>query len=145
MEVKHQDEEEENDAGGCSKGGKLSNHKTEEKPVKSELKKEDCSGEGGKGILMDTSTPTETSGVKTEDRKVEVKKEVKDEEETSETATPQVAVKKKSKKNFLQLIFFCSQTLFWLLAKGVFIAVRLYLFRFGFLTHPSNLHLIHSL
>ena len=97
MEVKHQDEEEESDAGGCSKGGKLSNHKTEEKPIKSEFKKEECSGEGGKGVLMDTSTPKETLGVKTEDRKVEVKKEVKEEEETSEAVAPQAPVKKKSK------------------------------------------------
>lgn len=94
MEVKQQDEEDESDAGSCSKGGKLGNLKTEEKPVKSELKKEECSGEGGKGGPMDTSAPT--ASVKTEDRKPEVKKEVKEEEETSE-ATPQAPAKKKSK------------------------------------------------
>lgn len=99
MEVKQQDEEEESDAGSCSKGGKLSNLKTEEKPVKIELKKEECSGEGGKGVPMDTSTATPTTGVKTEDRKPEVKKEVKEEEETSEAATPQATVKKKSKED----------------------------------------------
>lgn len=97
MEVKQQDDEEESDTGSCSKGGKLGNLKTEEKPVKSELKKEECSGEGGKGVPMDTSTTVATSGIKTEDRKPEVKKEVKDEEETSETATPQAPAKKKSK------------------------------------------------
>uniref|UniRef100_A0A673APD9 histone acetyltransferase n=1 Tax=Sphaeramia orbicularis TaxID=375764 RepID=A0A673APD9_9TELE len=75
MEVKQQDEEEESDAGSCSKGGKLSNLKTEEKPVKTELKKEDC--------------------VKVEDRKPDVKKEVKDEEESSEAVVPQAPVKKK--------------------------------------------------
>lgn len=96
MEVKQQDEEEESDTGSCSKGGKLSNLKTEEKPVKLELKKEECTGEGGKGVPMDTSATTPTSGVKTEDRKPEVKKEVKEEEESSEAATP-VPVKKKSK------------------------------------------------
>lgn len=99
MEVKQQDEEEESDTGSCSKGGKLSNLKTEEKPIKSELKKEECSGEGGKGVPMDTSTTTPTAAVKTEDRKPEVKKEVKEEEEMSETATPQAPVKKKSKED----------------------------------------------
>ncbi|MEQ2206007.1 hypothetical protein XENOCAPTIV_020766, partial [Xenoophorus captivus] len=44
MEVKHQDEEEESDTSNCSKGGKLSIHKMEEKPLKSELKKEEGSG-----------------------------------------------------------------------------------------------------
>lgn len=100
MEVKQQDEEEESDTGSCSKGGKLGSLKTEEKPVKSELKKEDCSGEGGKGVPMDTMTTTPTVGLKTEDRKPEVKKEVKEEEDTSETATPQAPVKKKSKECF---------------------------------------------
>lgn len=100
MEIKQQDDEEESDAGSCSKGGKLSNLKTEEKPVKSELKKEECSGEGGKGVPMDTSTTTPTVAVKMEDRKPEIKKEVKEEEETSEAVTPQAAVKKKSKENF---------------------------------------------
>uniref|UniRef100_A0A3Q2W7P0 histone acetyltransferase n=1 Tax=Haplochromis burtoni TaxID=8153 RepID=A0A3Q2W7P0_HAPBU len=70
MEVKHQDEEDESDAGSCSKGGKLGNLKMEEKPVKSEFKKEECSGE-------------------------EVKKEVKDEEESSEAVVSQAPVKKK--------------------------------------------------
>lgn len=99
MEVKHQDEEEEVDAGSCSKGGKLSNHKTEEKPVKLELKKEKCFAEGGKGVPMDTSTPTSTSELKTEDRKPEVKQEVK-EEESLEGAVPQAPAKKKSKTKF---------------------------------------------
>lgn len=97
MEVKQQDDEEESDTGSCSKGGKLSNLKTDEKPVKLELKKEECSGEGGKGVPMDTSTTSSTVGIKTEDRKPEVKKEVKEEEETSETSAPQASVKKKSK------------------------------------------------
>lgn len=100
MELKQQDEEEESDTGSCSKGGKLSNLKTEEKPVKIELKKEECTGEGGKGVPMDTQTSTPTAGVKMEDRKPEVKKEVKEEEETSEAATPQAPVKKKSKEDF---------------------------------------------
>lgn len=95
MEIKQQDEEEESDTGSCSKGGKLSNLKTEEKPVKSELKKEECSGEGGKGVPMDTSTTKPMASLKTEDRKPEIKKEVKEEEETSEA--PQAPVKKKSK------------------------------------------------
>ena len=99
MEVKQQDEEDESDTGSCSKGGKLSNLKTEEKPVKIELKKEECGGEGGKGVPMDT-TSTPTASVKMEDRKPEVKKEVKEEEETSEAATPQAPVKKKSKEDF---------------------------------------------
>ncbi|KAJ0015730.1 hypothetical protein NQD34_014020 [Periophthalmus magnuspinnatus] len=94
MEIKQQDEEEESDAGSCSKGGKLSNLKTEEKPVKCELKKEDCSDEGGKGTPMDTSSLSTTSGVKTEDRKPDIKKEVKDEEGSTET-TPQAPAKKK--------------------------------------------------
>ncbi|KAK7944349.1 hypothetical protein WMY93_000077 [Mugilogobius chulae] len=94
MEIKQQDEEEESDAGSCSKGGKLSNIKTEEKPVKCELKKEECSEEGGKGAPMDTSTLSTTSGVKSEDRKPEIKKEVKDEEGSTET-TPQAPAKKK--------------------------------------------------
>ncbi|XP_013768849.1 histone acetyltransferase p300 isoform X2 [Pundamilia nyererei] len=99
MEVKHQDEEDESDAGSCSKGGKLCNLKMEEKPVKSEFKKEECSGEGGKGVPMETSTTTQGSGVKMEDRKPEVKKEVKkevkDEEESSEAVVSQAPVKKK--------------------------------------------------
>lgn len=99
MEMKQQDEDDESDAGSCSKGGKLSNLKTEEKPVKLELKKEECSGEGGKGVPMDTSTTTTpTSGVKTEDRKPEVK-EVKEEEESSDAVVQQAPVKKKSKEN----------------------------------------------
>ena len=107
MEVKQQDEEEESDTGSCSKGGKLSNLKTEEKPVKSELKKEESSGEGGKGVPMETSATTPTSGVKTEDRKPEIKKEVKEEEETSEATAPQAPVKKKSKEDltFYQKLF----------------------------------------
>lgn len=103
MEVKQQDEEEESEAGSCSKGGKLNSLKTEEKPVKSEFKKEDCSREGGKGVPMDTSTTT-TVSVKTEDRKSEVKKEVKEEEETSEAATPQAPAKKKSMDIFASFI-----------------------------------------
>ncbi|XP_032357880.1 histone acetyltransferase p300 isoform X7 [Etheostoma spectabile] len=95
MEIKQQDEEDESDPGSCSKGGKLSNLKTEEKPVKLEVKKEECYGEGGKGVPMDTSTATPAASIKTEDRKPEIKKEVKDEEETSEAATPQAPVKKK--------------------------------------------------
>lgn len=107
MEVKHQDEEDESDAGSCSKGGKLGNLKMEEKPVKSEFKKEECSGEGGKGVPMETSTTTQGSGVKMEDRKPEVKKEVKDEEESSEAVVSQAPVKKKSKSkiHFYQLFY----------------------------------------
>lgn len=63
--------------------------------MKIEFQKEDCSGEGGKGVPMDTSAST-TSGMKMEDRKPDIKKEVKDEEESSETVTQQ-PVKKKSK------------------------------------------------
>lgn len=100
MEIKQQDEDDESDAGSCSKGGKLSNLKTEEKPVKLEVKKEECSGEGGKGVPMDTSATKPMSGVKMEDRKPEVKKEVKEEEETSDAVVPQAPVKKKSKENF---------------------------------------------
>lgn len=100
MEIKHQDDDEETDSSNCLKGGKLSNMKTEEKPIKSELKKEDCSGEGGKGVPMDTSTTAQTFGVKTEDRKPEVKKEVKEEEENSEAAVQQAPVKKKSETFF---------------------------------------------
>lgn len=96
MEVKQQDEEEESEAGSCSKGGKLNSLKTEEKPVKLEIKKEECSREGGKGVPMDTSTTTPTVTAKTEDRKAEVKEEVKEEEETSEAAAPQAPPKKKS-------------------------------------------------
>lgn len=102
MEVKQQDEEEDSEAGSCSKGGKLNSLKMEEKPVKSELKKEDCSREGGKGVPMDTSSSSSTTAVsvKTEDRKSEVKKEVKEEEDTSEAATPQAPAKKKSMDTF---------------------------------------------
>lgn len=99
MEVKHQDEDEESDVGSCSKGGKLSNHKTEEKPIKSEFKKEDCSGEGGKGAPPDASA---TSAVKMEDRKPAVKVEVKEEEESSDGVTPQTPAKKKSESNISQ-------------------------------------------
>lgn len=94
MEVK-QDEEEESDPGSCSKGGKLSNLKMEERPIKLEVKKEECSGEGGKGVPMDTSsTTTPMMAVKTEDRKPEVK-----EEETSGAAVTQAPAKKKSKED----------------------------------------------
>lgn len=96
MEVKQQDEEEESEAGSCSKGGKLNSLKTEEKPVKSELKKEECCREGGKGVPMDTSTTTPALVAKTEDRKSEIKEEVKEEEETSEAVAPQAPAKKKS-------------------------------------------------
>lgn len=99
MEVKHQDEEEEGNSDSCSKGGRLGNYKTEEKSVKLELKKEECYGEGGKGIPMDTSKSTPTSEVKTDDRKPEMKRELKEEDETSEAASPQAPVKKKSKTN----------------------------------------------
>lgn len=105
MEVKQQDEEEESEAGSCSKGGKLNSLKMEEKPVKLEIKKEDCTREGGKGVLMDTSTTTTaTVSAKMEDRKSEVKKEVKEEEETSEAATPQTPAKKKSMNTFVLFI-----------------------------------------
>lgn len=104
MEVKQQDEEEESEAGSCSKGGKLNSLKMEEKPVKLEIKKEDCTREGGKGVLMDTSTTTATVSAKMEDRKSEVKKEVKEEEETSEAATPQTPAKKKSMNTFVLFI-----------------------------------------
>lgn len=107
MDVKQQDEEEESDTGSCSKGGKLGSLKTEEKPVKLEMKKEDCAGEGGKVVPMETSTATPTAGIKTEDRKPEIKKEVKDEEETSESATTQAPSKKKSEEKLL--LFSCSQ------------------------------------
>lgn len=100
MEVKQQDEEEESEAGSCSKGGKLNSLKTEEKPVKLELRKEECSREGGKVVPMDTSTTTPTMGAKTEDRKSEVKEEVKEEEETSEAVAPQAPAKKKSMNTF---------------------------------------------
>lgn len=103
IEVKQQDEEEESEAGSCSKGGKLNSLKTEEKPMKSELKKDECSREGGKGVPMDTST-TPIVGVKTEDRKIQVKQEVKEEEETSEAVAPQAPPKKKSMNSFLILI-----------------------------------------
>ncbi|KAF7647120.1 hypothetical protein LDENG_00177250 [Lucifuga dentata] len=93
MEVKQQDEEEDSEVGSCSKGGKLSHLKTEQKPVKLELKKEECSEEGGKGVPMDTSAAL---SVKMEDRKPEVKKEVKEEEEeASDAVAPQAPVKKK--------------------------------------------------
>ncbi|KAK5905615.1 hypothetical protein CgunFtcFv8_001560 [Champsocephalus gunnari] len=102
MEIKQQqqdEEEEESDSGSCSKGGKLSNMKTEEKPVKLEVKKEECSGEGGKGLPMESSSTPKTMtamvSVKTEDRKPEIKTEVKDEEETSDSASAQTAAKKK--------------------------------------------------
>lgn len=106
MEIKQQDEEEDSEAGSCSKGGKLHSLKTEEKPVKSEFKKEDCSREGGKGVPMDTSSTSTTTAVsvKTEDRKSEIKKEVKEEEETSEAATPQAPAKKKSMDTFASFI-----------------------------------------
>ena len=76
---------------GCAGGVKA-----EEKPlVKLEVKKEECSGEGGKGVPMDTSSAPSSSSsssanVKTE-MKVEVKKEPKEEEES-----PEAANKKKS-------------------------------------------------
>lgn len=110
-EVKHEDEEEDSDTGSCSKGGKLSNHKTEEKPLKFELNNEECSGDGGKGVPMDTSTPT--SGVKMEDKKPEVKKEVK-EEETSEVAVPQAPVKRKSKAYFSTSFVASNIFFYWL-------------------------------
>ncbi|XP_056152565.1 histone acetyltransferase p300 [Lampris incognitus] len=93
MEVKQPDDEEDSETGGCSKGGKLGSLKLEEKLVKVEPKSEECSGEGGKGIPMDTSSIM--TSVKTEDVKPEVKKDVKEEEESSETTGPQAPVKKK--------------------------------------------------
>lgn len=102
-EVKHEDEEEESDTGSCSKGGKLSNHKAEEKPVKLEPKKEECSRDGGKGVPMDTSRPS--AAMKTEEKKPEVK-----EEESSEAAAPQAPVKKKSKALFYRAENTTSQT-----------------------------------
>lgn len=97
-EVKHEDEEEESDSGSCSKGGKLSNHKAEEKPVKLEPKKE-CSGDKGKGVPMDTSKPSAA-----------MKTEVKKPEESSEAAAPQAPVKKKSKALFYRAENTTSQT-----------------------------------
>lgn len=107
MEVKQQDEEDEGEAGGCSKGGKLSNIKMEEKPVKLEFKKEEFMEEGGKSMPMDTSATS--TFIKMEDRKPEVKKEVKkevkEEEESSDSVTPQTPVKKKSKNSLYFLLF----------------------------------------
>ena len=128
MEVKQQDEEEESDTGSCSKGGKLSNLKTEEKPVKSEVKKEECPGEGGKGVPMDTSTTTPMASVKTEDRKPEVKKEVKEEEETSDTTTPQATVKKKSKED-LSFYQKTSQCILNFLSPCVCVCVCVYVYK----------------
>lgn len=96
MEVKQQDDEDESDSGSCSKGGKLSNLKTEEKPVKLEVKKEECYDEGGKGVSMDTSTAMPTAKIKTEDRKLEIKKE---EDDTSDSSSTQASVKKKSEED----------------------------------------------
>ncbi|CDQ86744.1 unnamed protein product [Oncorhynchus mykiss] len=60
---------------GCSKGGKLSNVKMENKPIKMEgVKKEEC---GGKGVPMETSSLVGVKSedrVKTEDRKPEEEK-----------------------------------------------------------------------
>lgn len=116
MEIKQQDEEDESDAGSCSKGGKLSNLKMEEKPIKSEFKKEECSGEGGKGLPMETSTTV----VKMEDRKPEVKKELKEEDETSDGTVTQAPVKKKSKEKFLYCFGpkFCVFFFFFMESKG---------------------------
>lgn len=126
MEVKQQDEEEESEAGSCSKGGKLHSLKTEEKPVKSEFKKEECSREGGKGVPMDTSTTTPTVGAKTEDRKSEVKVEVKEEEETSEAVTPQAPAKKKSMNTFFPYCISLYIILLWKLS--LILQVFLWLF-----------------
>ncbi|XP_037133556.1 histone acetyltransferase p300 isoform X7 [Syngnathus acus] len=92
-EVKLQDDAEESDSG-AGKGGKLGNVTMEESPVKIEVKKE-CSGEGGKVVPMDTSAAPPTSLVKSEDKKPEVKKELKDEEQSSDSAVSQAPAKKK--------------------------------------------------
>lgn len=99
-EVRQQDDAEESDSGGGSKGGKLGNVKMEESPVKIEVKKEECSAEGGKVVPMDTSATPPMSIVKTEDKKPEVKKELK-EEQSSDVAVSQAPAKKKSMKKFL--------------------------------------------
>ncbi|XP_057682643.1 histone acetyltransferase p300 isoform X2 [Corythoichthys intestinalis] len=85
---------EESDTGDGSKGGKLGSVKTDGNPVKIEIKKEDCSGEVGKVVPMDTSTTPSTSTVKTEDKKPEVKNEVK-EEQITDAAASQAPAKKK--------------------------------------------------
>ncbi|CAB1338236.1 unnamed protein product [Coregonus sp. 'balchen'] len=99
MEVKQQDEEDDGEEG-CSKGGKLSNIKLENKPIKMEgVKKEECEGEGGKGVPMEMSSSSGVKSeerVKTEDRKPEVKKEPKEEEKGSDSpGTPSGAQNKK--------------------------------------------------
>uniref|UniRef100_A0A8C7D3K9 histone acetyltransferase n=1 Tax=Oncorhynchus kisutch TaxID=8019 RepID=A0A8C7D3K9_ONCKI len=96
-EVKQQQDEEDEGEEGCSKGGKLSNVKMENKPIKMEgVKKEEC---GGKGVPMETSSLVGVKSedrVKTEDRKPEVKKEPKEEEKGSESpGTPSGAQNKR--------------------------------------------------
>ena len=54
---------------------------------------------------MDTSS-TPLVGAKTEDRKPEVKEEVKEEEETSEAVTQQAHAKKKSRSKFSFILLF---------------------------------------
>lgn len=104
-EVKQQQDEEDDGEEGCSKGGKLSNVKMENKPIKMEgVKKEEC---GGKGVPMETSSLVGVKSedrVKTEDRKPEVKKELKEEEKGSESpGTPSGAQNKRKSKDYVIL------------------------------------------
>ncbi|XP_061666260.1 histone acetyltransferase p300 isoform X2 [Syngnathoides biaculeatus] len=94
-DVKLQDDAEESDTGSGSKGGKLGTIKTEENPVEIEVKKEEFSSEGGKVVPMDTLTIPSTSVIKTEDKKPEVKKELKEEQQSSDAAVSQAPAKKK--------------------------------------------------
>lgn len=109
-EVKQQQDEEDDGEEGCSKGGKLSNVKMENKPIKMEgVKKEECGGQGGKGVPMETSSSSGVKSeerVKMEDRKPEVKKEPKEEEKGSDSPgiSSGAQNKKKSKDCFILLM-----------------------------------------
>ncbi|KAI3360110.1 hypothetical protein L3Q82_014425 [Scortum barcoo] len=105
MEVKKQEEDDdgaESQGEGKGKMGKgLSDVKTEEKP---EIKKEKPSGDGCKGEPMDTSSSSVPSSVAAgEDKKPEVKKEPKEEEEGSgSTGTNSSPASTQSKKKIFK-------------------------------------------
>ena len=63
---------------------------------------------------MDTSTTSQTTGIKMEDRKPEVQKEVKTEEDTSDAVAQQATVKKKSMTSFSFCNFLFCCCLFFL-------------------------------
>ncbi|XP_061893003.1 histone acetyltransferase p300-like isoform X2 [Entelurus aequoreus] len=105
MEVKKQEDEEEEDGVESQEEGKALGKTGKVEPdvqtEKVEIKKEDVSGDGCKAEAMDTSSSSASSSSSSaetgEDKKPEVKKEPKEQDEASESTTSPASTQSKKK------------------------------------------------